>query len=202
MNRRNFLTRLASATAIALASGATTVTIEGCAFSITDAINTVLNSALAILKALEPNSSVYMQLADAISALQQAEATWQQGGAATIVIDAMNTIEAVLAVVPVTAPYASLIDILFAGIEAVMSAFGLTPPAPTPATSSTSIARSPNVGEKRKADEKRSAVLNSPHYKAAALNAPTWRHPTWQGAFKAQWNAKCDAINWPQCKIS
>ena len=100
MNRRKFLKRLASATAIALAAGATTVTIEGCTFNITDAINTVLNSALAILKVAEPGATWTGALANAIAALQKAETQWQSGGAATVVIDALNTIEAVLAVIP------------------------------------------------------------------------------------------------------
>jgi hypothetical protein len=183
MNRRKFLTRLASATAIALAAGATTVTLEGCTFNITDAINTVLNSALAILNVLEPNSSLYTQLKDAITALEQAEGTWQAGGASTIVVDALNTIEAVLAVVPVTAPYAPLIDILFAGIEAVMSAFGLT-------TQLSALSSA-----------KRPTVVNSSHYNAAVLNPPSWRHPTWQGAYKAQWNNKANTIGLPKAEI-
>lgn len=183
MNRRKFLVKFAQATAAALAVGATTVTIEGCTFNITDAINTVLNSALAILKVAEPGATWAAQLASAIAALQQAETTWQAGGAATIVIDALNTIEAVLAVIPETAAYAPLIDILFAGIEAVMSAFGLT------------------AQLSRAAAAKRQGIVNSPHYKAATLNGPSFLHPTWQGAYNAQWNTKAKAIGLPQAEI-
>ena len=38
-------------------------------------------------------------------------------------VDALNTIEAVLAVIPVTAVFSPLVDILVAGIETAMSAF-------------------------------------------------------------------------------
>ena len=183
MNRRKFLVKFAQATAAALAVGATTVTIEGCTFNITDAINTVLNSALAILKVAEPGATWAAQLASDIAALQQAETTWQSGGPATIVIDALNTIEAVLAVIPETAAYAPLIDILFAGIEAVMSAFGLT------------AQLSP------KSSAKRSTITNSPHYGRAKLEGPSILHPTWQGAYKHQWNAEAEALRLPQAEI-
>ena len=99
MQRRKFM-QFAGATAFALATGATVVTIDGCSINITDAINTVLNSAVAILKVAEPNASWTGLLASAIAALQQAETCWQSGGAAAIVVDALNTIEAVLAAVP------------------------------------------------------------------------------------------------------
>jgi len=183
MDRRKFLTRLASATAIALASGATTVTVDGCSFDIGAAINTVLNSALAILKVAEPGSSWVGELANAIAALQQAETSWQAGGAATIVSDALNTIEAVLAVIPATAVYSPLIDILVAGIEAVMSAFGLTAKLSTAASA------------------KRPLIVNSPHYGKAKLHGPSFMHPTWQGAFKAQWNSEAESLKLPQAEI-
>jgi hypothetical protein len=183
MNRRNFLKKLTAGAAIALASGATVVTVEGCAFNITDAINTVLNSALAILKVADPSATWVGSLASAIAALQQAETSWQAGGTSTIVIDALNTIEAVLAVIPVTAPFSPLIDILVSGIEAVMAAFGLTAVL-TPAASL-----------------KRETIVNSPHYNKAVLNGPSFRHPTWQGAYKAQWNAKAVALGLSAARI-
>lgn len=183
MNRRKFLTKLASATAIALAAGATTVMIEGCSINIADAINAVLNSALAVLKVAEPGASWIGDLSGAITALQQAEATWQSGGAASIVVDALNTLEAVLAVIPATAVYSPLIDILVAAIETVMGAFGV----------STQI--------KTMVSAKRPAVVSSPHYGKAALNKPNFLHPTWTGAYKAQWNDKAKAIGLPQAEL-
>ena len=181
MERRRFM-QFAGATALALATGATTVTIEGCAFDIKAAINTVLNSALAILKVAEPNASWTASLASAIAALQQAETNWQAGGATTIVIDALNTVEAVVAVIPITAPYAPLIDILVAGIEAVMSAFGLTKQLSPMAMS------------------KRGVIVNSSHYGRATIST-SFAHPTWQGAYKHQWNAEAVALKLPQAQI-
>ena len=182
MERRSFLKRLAGAIALALATGATTVTIDGCSFDIKSAINTVLNSALAILKVAEPNATWTASLASAIAALQQAETNWQAGGAATIVIDALNTVEAVVAVIPITAPYAPLIDILVAGIEAVMSAFGLTKQLPPMAMS------------------KRGVIVNSSHYGRATIST-SFAHPTWQGAYKHHWNAEPAALKLPQAQI-
>jgi len=174
MNRRKFL-KFITAISAALAVGATTVTIEGCTFNITDAINTVLNSALAILKVAEPNASWAGPIANAIAALQQAETQWQSGGAAAIVIDALNTIEAVCAVIPVTAAYSPLIDILIAGIEAVMAAFGLT----------TQLSPA--------AMAKRPTVTNSPHYGKVAIKT-SFAHPTFQGAYKHLWNSTAQSL--------
>lgn len=181
-SRRRFM-KLCAAVSGTLAAGAFTATLEGCAFNIEDAINTVLDSALALLKGAEPGASWIAPLANAITALEQAEATWQSGGAATIVIDALNTIEAVLAVIPATAAVSPLIDILIAGIEAVMSAFGLT------------------AQPSRSASAKRAVIVNSPRYRVAKLNGTSFLHPTWQGAYKAQWNIECDQVKQPQCKI-
>jgi hypothetical protein len=172
MHRREFLGKSAGATALAVAAGLgiVTVPLEGCAFNITDAINTVLNSALAIIKVAEPGAPWLTPLANAIQALQQAETKWQAGGASTLVIDALNTIEAVLAVIPATAVYSPLIDILIAGIEAVMAAFG------------------------NHSVSTRATVINSPHYRAATLTGPSFLHPTWTGAYKFQWNSKAKGI--------
>jgi len=183
MNRRSFMQRLASATALIMAAGAATVTLEGCTVDIKSAIDTVLNSALAILKVAEPNAAWAGELANAIAKLQQAETTWAAGGAAAIVVDALNTVEAVIAVIPITAPYAPLVDILVAGIEAVMSAFGLVATAYAGGLA------------------KRKTVVNSAHFGRAHLNGPSFTHPSWQGAYKAQWNAKAKELNLPAAEI-
>jgi len=157
--------------------------MEGCTFNITDAINTVLSSALAIIKVAEPGAAWVAPLASAIAALQQAETSWQSGGAATLVIDALNTIEAVLAVIPVTATYAPLISILVAGIEAVMAAFGLTAQLSAAASA------------------KRPTIINSPYYGKTTLTAPNFWHPSWTGAYRHQWNQECDTLRMPQARI-
>jgi len=182
VSRREF-GKLALAGAGTLAVGGATVPLEGCSIDITAAINTVLNSALAILKVAEPNATWTAALASAIAALQQAETSWQNGGAATLVIDALNTIEAVLAVIPVTAVYSPLIAILVAGIEAVMAAFGLA------------------AQLSAEAMRKRQTIAKSPYYRMTPLHGPSFAHPTWQGAYRAQWNTEAVALNLPQAKI-
>ena len=98
------------------------LSLEGCsAQEIENAINVVLQSGQAVLKVIDPAASWFNSLADAITALKQAESTWQAGGAVTIVGDALNTIEAVLAVIPFFEPYAILIEVLVAGIEACLA---------------------------------------------------------------------------------
>ena len=180
-SRRRFL-KFCSAVGAAVATGASVFQLEGCSFNVADAINTVLNSALAILKVAEPNATWTASLASAIAALQQAETNWQAGGVAAIVIDALNTVEAVVAVTPITASYAPLIDILVAGIEAVMRAFGLTKQLPPMAMS------------------KRGVIVNSSHYGRATIST-SFAHPTWQGAYRHQWNAEAAALKLPQAQI-
>ena len=57
-----------------------------------------------------------------MAALKSAEQGWIGGGAVQIVIQALNTLAAVAAVIPFTAVYSPLIDILVAGIDAVLEA--------------------------------------------------------------------------------
>ena len=85
-------------------------------------INVVLNEADAVLAVAEPGASWVIPLKNAIVALQGAETAWQNGGVVAIVDDALNTLTVVLAVIPLTAIYSPLIDVLVAGIEAVLAA--------------------------------------------------------------------------------
>jgi hypothetical protein len=118
MNRRSFL--ISGAALSVVPSG---LLLEGCTASIVDLINTVLNAAANVLVVAEPGAPWVAQMQQAIVALQQAEQSWQAGGAVAVVIDALNTIEAVCAVIPFTAQYSVLISVLVAGIEAVLALF-------------------------------------------------------------------------------
>jgi hypothetical protein len=122
-NRREFFKRgVCSGAAAWVVSPFITIEMVGCSASeIESAINTVLQSGESVLKVIDPSSAWFNTLADAIAALQQAESGWQSGGAITLVSDALNTIEAVLAVIPFFEPYAVLIEILVAGIEACLA---------------------------------------------------------------------------------
>lgn len=112
--------------------------LEGCTLSmaeIENLINVALNAANAVLKVAEPGAPWVADFSAAIAALQQAEASWKAGGAVAIVEAALNTLAAVTAVIPITAIYSPLIDILVAGIDAVLNALPVTmavpPPTPT-----------------------------------------------------------------------
>lgn len=107
-------------------------------------INTILQQAAAVLAVVEPNAPWVAEFKNAIAALMVAEQQWQTGGTVQIVIDALNTIVAITAVIPLTAPYSPLIDILVAGIEMVITA--LVPSAAPPATVKATRQGNPHVG--------------------------------------------------------
>lgn len=111
--------------------------------SIENDINTVLDEATNVLVVADPNAAWVPQLQSAITALKTAEASWSAGGAEQIVIDALNTVEAITAVIPLTAAYSPLIDVLVAGIEAVMELF---PASATPLAVGARLSANPHVG--------------------------------------------------------
>lgn len=157
INRRSFLKSSVALGALAVVSFPTI----GCSSNATAVLNTVLNSAQAVLAVAEPNAPWAGDFKNAISALENAETQWKAGGAVTVVISALNTLAAVAAVIPFTATYSPLIDILVAGIDAVIVAI-----APTAAPT---VSHNARIGR---------IVLKKPH----ALQSEI-------GAYKAQWNA-------------
>jgi hypothetical protein len=97
--------------------------LEGCTGSeVINEINVVLKEAAAVLAVAEPGASWLEPLQNAIGALMAAEQQWQTGSTVQLVIDALNTIVAITAVIPLTEVYSPLIDVLVAGIEAVLAA--------------------------------------------------------------------------------
>lgn len=174
--RRIFLRRLIAATSLAIASGATTVTIAGCSFSVKGVLNVIISAVQGLLKVI-PASALATSLSNALNALVQAEATWTSGGAPAVIIDALNTLEAVVAVIPFTAVYSPLIDVLVAGIESVINYF-------VPATSVTATAR-----------------FNDPHRGRVQLAQPHFLE-SHQAAIAKQWNDACDATGLVAAKIA
>lgn len=154
-NRRTFFL---GAGALALTAAVTLPTI-GCTPNWEGILNTLITSGEAVLKVAEPNAMWLKPFESALTALQGAEAQWKAGSAITIIESALNTLAAVAAVIPFTAVYSPLIDILVAGIDAVLSAI-------SPAPSGTKLAAAHNARVGR-----------------AKLKAQT------QSAYKAQWNA-------------
>lgn len=152
----------------------TSLAMEGCSFSVKGMLNTILDSLNAILKVAEPNASWLPGLQNAITALQQAEAQWENTGTVSIIEDALNTVAAVCAVIPLTELYSPLIDVIVAGIEAVLNFFA-------PATVKLAIKGNPHQGR---------VTLNKPHFAQ-----------TYQGAYRGQWNDTARGLGLTQALI-
>jgi hypothetical protein len=160
LNRRLFLKTASATGAIVMISPAALI-LDGCDGSaVINLINVALQAAENVLAVVEPGAPWVGNFQAAITALKNAETTWQSGGAVQIVIDALNTLVAVTAVIPLTAVYSPLIDILVAGIEAVLAAL--------PASTTAKLSRNPHYGHTQ---------LKKPHLLQSKA-----------GAFKQQWN--------------
>lgn len=179
MNRRNFLKSSASSLALVAVSAAVTLPLTGCD-NATDILNTVLNSADAILQVAQPGTAWAAQFHSAIVALESAEADWKAGSAVAIVISALNTLAAVASVVPISAPYSPLIDVLVAGIDAVLTA--LAPSNPVAASAQLKLRATPNV-----------------HYGRVTLHKHILQ--TNVGAYKKQFNEAAIKAGLPQAKL-
>lgn len=136
--------KLLSAVLAILFLTAVTAPLQGCSAAQTEQeINTVLTEATNIISVADPTAPWLPQLKSAVAALQTAETNWVGGGAVADVDAALNTIEAIVAVVPVTAVYAPLVDVLVAGIEAILAAL----PASTAVSVSLAKASNPHLGK-------------------------------------------------------
>ena len=142
LSRRSFGKSMVGAAGLTLVSGGALLT-EGCSSQqVINEINVVLQQIAGVLAQVEPNAPWAQELRNAISALLSAEQQWQAGGAVQVVVDVLNTIVAITAVIPITAPYSPLIDILVAGIEAILAAL----PQSTKAERTASSLGNPHVG--------------------------------------------------------
>jgi hypothetical protein len=150
--------------------------MTSCTFNVTAMLNTVISATQAILKVAAPTDPWAAQLSAALTALQQAETSWKAGGAIAVVEDALNTLVAVTAVIPLTAPYSALIDVLVAGVDAVLNVIEPTP----------------------QVKAMKAKLASNLHYGRIPLAKASLRHPTRQGAFKAQFNAVAKGIGLPQ----
>lgn len=178
MTRRSFFQRLGIGLAVAVLAPTTLLT--GCAFSVTGMLDTIISAIQGILK-VATGASWATDLTNALSALQQAAASWISGGAVAIVEDALNTLESMLAVIPTTAVYSALVAIIVTGIESILNFF--SPPA-------TALVKP------------RATVATNPYLGQVTLNKPSFAHPTYQGAFKAQYNEKAKALGLTKAEIA
>jgi hypothetical protein len=147
-------------------------TTTGCSGSqVVNEINVVLQEAASVLAVAEPNSPWVPELKQAIAALMTAEQQWQTGGTVQIVIDALNTIVAITAVIPITSVYSPLIDVLVAGIEAILAALPQS-------STMTAVRATPQA---------------NPHVNAYKLQHHFLHSPA--GNFKLNWNDVAKAHN-------
>lgn len=147
-SRREFMQRGGAALA---ASPALLVLLEGCTpAEVVSDLNVVLSEATNIIAAIEPNAPWFTAYKNAVAALKVAEQGWTGGGAVSVVIEALQTVEDVTAVIPLTEPYSPLIDVLVASIDtALLALAGLLKPIKQPAPQPAPLAAR--------------AALNNPH---------------------------------------
>lgn len=160
---------------------ALSIPLAGCSLSeanVKSLINVLIASIQNILK-VSTGAPWASDLSAALAALQTAEAGWTAGSVTTLIDDALNTVTAVLAVIPFTAVYSPLVDIVVAGIEAVLAVLPITPAV----------------------TKLRGAISTNPHHGRIVLNKTNLRHETPQGAYKAQWNGICKQIGLPQAEF-
>ena len=169
MQRRMFLKLSSSGIAVAVLTPSSFF-LTGCSFNVVGMLNTVLDSLSGILKVADPTASWYGTLQNAIQALKNAESGWSNGGAIAIVESALDTVSAVLAQIPVTAVYSPLIDVVVAGIEAILNYFS-TQPQTQPA-----------------ANRLKAAYHQNLHFNRITLRKPHFLQ-TEQGAYRAQFNS-------------
>ena len=176
LNRRQFFKGAAGA-AVVVAVSPSLLLVQGCSGSeVEKLLNTVIASGEAILAVAEPDAPWLASLESGLKALQTAEASWVGGGAVALVDDALNTIQGVLAGIPLTAVYSPLVDVLVAGIEAVLAAL----PSSSVATPSARAAN-PRIGR---------VALHKPHLLQTRV-----------GAYKAQFNDTAEALGLAKAKI-
>jgi hypothetical protein len=166
MNRRIFLksSGIGGATVLAFPS---LLAVEGCNSStLKSYLNTVLDSAEKILALSSSGDSWYQTLVNAISALKSTEASWDGSTAVASVVSALDTLEAILAVIPVTFTYSALIDLLVSAIEMILTTFVKT--SATPVKMMALAQANPHRGR---------VPLKSAHFLQSKV-----------GAYRAQWN--------------
>jgi hypothetical protein len=134
---------------------------SGCSVDVKALLNTVIESAEAVIAVAEAGASWVTPLENAIAALIGAEQQWEGGSPIAIIESALETVEDVLAVIPLTAVYSPLVAVIVAAIDAILNVWA---PVSLKAT----------------------AVANP--YHGMVSFKPSFAHPTWQGAYKALFN--------------
>lgn len=164
MNRRTFLKSSGIASVIAVGPSSM---LEGCSTdTLKSYLNVVLDSAEKILALTSSTDSWFVSLTNAIAALKATESSWNFSTAVSSIISALDTLEAVLAVVPVTENYTKLIDLLVSAIELILTTF---------------------VKTGKMSVMVKAVSQNNPHRGAVPLRNPHFLQSK-VGAYKSQWN--------------
>jgi len=88
----------------------------------------VAKAVTSIATALEPtNPTLSQQLAAAAATLVTATSNWTTGSAINYINDAAQVIEAILAAIPLTAPYAAFVGIAVAALDILISNLATQP---------------------------------------------------------------------------
>lgn len=188
LNRRSlFKSALAVAAVSVVPMG-----MAGCSGDTTiGVLNTIIAGAQAILNVAEPGAAWLADFNQAVTAVIQAETQWQSGSPAQIVVSTLNTLAAAAGVIPFTAPYAGLANILVASIDKVISTLSPTV-APTAAAHADAAIRTREQARGPQAI----AVVNA-HRGQVTLRQPRKvagiQMQSQTSAVKEQWNDYVDA---------
>jgi hypothetical protein len=126
---------------------ATVLTLTGCPLSVTQAeneVNVLIQEATGIIAVADPSASWLADFEKATALLKVDEANWVKGGAVQDVINVLNDLEQVTALISPLVPYASLVGILVAGIDAALALLLPAPAGAAPAAMSAHVATAPN----------------------------------------------------------
>lgn len=128
MNRRD---AIKSFGALAIA-GPVLITLDGCPLSagqVENEINVLIQEAAGIIAIAEPGVSWLADFSKAAALLKIAEANWIKGGAVQDIINVLNDLQGVCALISPLVPYAALIGVLVAGVDAALALLLPTAPA-------------------------------------------------------------------------
>ena len=122
----------------------TSVSMTGCTpAQAENEINVILQEAAGIIAVADPGVSWLTAFQSATNLLKTDEAAWVKGGAVQDVINVLNDLEGVTALISSLVPYANLIGVLVAGIDAVLALL-LPAPAAAPVALSAHVSRANN----------------------------------------------------------
>ena len=107
-------------------------------------VNTIIQEAAGIIAVADPSATWLADFTKAANLLKVDEAAWVKGGAVQDVINVLNDIEGVTALISPLVPYAALIGVLVAGIDAALALLLPTTTAAAPAAITAHAAAAPN----------------------------------------------------------